>query len=107
MQAGQEVKYYLGGDETPRGATVAGIAGTGRSLAKRLDLVVRLDGHDEQVEDVPHEGDAEDGGHFWLLKGERRTKKEEGVPEDAPPPLEVPDGARVLPAVEKAAKKVR
>ena len=105
MQVGHEVGFYAGPDADRRTATVAAIVGAGRSLAKRLDLDYREDGEDRQAKDVPHEADAEKGEAFWLLKGERRSREREELPDDEPPPLAVPDGAREHESVRKAAAK--
>ncbi len=105
MQNGTEVGFYTGPDADRRTATVAEIVGAGPSLAKRLNLAYREEGKARVAEDVPHEADAEGDGPFWLLKGERRSKETEEVPEGEPPPLAVPEGAREREAVRKATPK--
>lgn len=106
MQIGQSVNYYADANADARDASVAEIVGLGPSLAKKLDLTYRVDGKDRTAEDVPHEADADGDGHFWLLKGERRSRREESEEDDEEPPaLAVPDGVPELPSVRKAASK--
>lgn len=73
MRTGQTVGYIDASGERHT-AEITAVVGTGPSLFKRLDLRYRADGEDVELEDVPHENDAEGGEGFWLEKGVQRRE---------------------------------
>lgn len=70
MKPGQEVGY-VDGDGNRQMAKVVAVTGKGASNYKTLTLRIRQDGKDADVQGVPYRADADEGGAFWVQKGER------------------------------------
>lgn len=82
MKVGQLINY-VDKDGTRHSGVVMEIVGTDKkSLKKRLDIDYDLSGTVTTAKDVPHETDAPKDSHFYLLKGERRSRDPEDEPSE-------------------------
>jgi hypothetical protein len=80
MKVGQTVGY-VDSSNVRHQATVAALYAKGDSGAWRLSLDYRDGGESMTVDDVPYRTDVVRGGHYWLLKGERKLDEDElGAP---------------------------
>jgi hypothetical protein len=82
MKKGQTVRYVDANGAVRPAEIVFVQPRVGKSNYKILTLSFKMDGKTSTIEDVPHQVDAEKGGHFWILKGEKVQAEASAPPVD-------------------------